>query len=73
MRMAINKPIIEITIKNVIKHNVDSSYLVVASLASLGLCWSAIKVKVCLLKWWSQRIKIRQCHLWYKSIIEYKT
>ena len=34
--MTINKPIIEIIIKNVIKHYVDASYLVVASLASLG-------------------------------------
>ena len=38
MRMTINKSIIEITIKNVIKHNVNASYLDVASLASLSLC-----------------------------------
>ena len=44
--MTINKPIIKMTIKNVIKHNANASYLIVASLASLGLCGSAIKVKV---------------------------
>ena len=38
MRMTINKPIIKIPIKNVIKHNTNVSYLVVASLASLDLC-----------------------------------
>ena len=50
--MTINKPIIKIPIKNVIKHNTNASYmyLVVASLASLDLCGSAIKVKVWLLE-----------------------
>ena len=38
MRMTINKPIIEITIKNVIKHNANTSYFVDASLVSLDLC-----------------------------------
>ena len=45
MRMAINKPIIEITIKNVIKHNVDSSYLVVASLATLAYVEVQLKLR----------------------------
>ena len=43
MRMTINKPIIEITMKSVIKHNANASYLVDGSLASLGLCQTAIK------------------------------
>ena len=48
--MTINKPIIKIIIKNIIKHNLKASYLLVASLASLGLCWSAIKGKEMLIK-----------------------
>ena len=41
--MVINKPLIEITIKNVIKHNANASYPVDDSLASLDLCQNAIK------------------------------
>ena len=37
MRMTINKPIIEMIFKNIIKHSENASYLVVASVASLGL------------------------------------
>ena len=43
--MTTNKSNIEITIKNVMKHtaNAYASYLIDASLASLGLCPNAIK------------------------------